>query len=682
MYSVLVTRPQPAADELAERLRREGFRAAVAPMTEYIALAALDTPDMTSYQALVFSSAEAVRVFSASSSAPNRSLPVLAVGESTAETARRAGFINVYSGSGGSEDIVGLLRTHAATLSLKKVLHPCSEDTPADIGHGAAEFGVEVVRRSVYKAQFLDVIPEEALRVLRRGDLHAAVFFSARAAANFMKLVGAEGLRGAVVKLDFICISKRVAAALDPLSCPHLHVAERPDMESVLDVLRRLAEAKKAAKPERRERPERRVQNTAYAGEDRRRGRDRRAHEMRQEERVLQEKIGFLNRTVLTFAFMFIAIVLAGVFMMAPEYLRLQERAALADKLEKKLSAMGDAVRGRFQKPPPEETSFGGALNSRIEKIKNAGDSVTEVADGIVSSAATAITTRAQPAFAQMFDMVAALRQIPGGEAAITQSLKTLRSLLSATPDKPADISQTIDVARRHDKTLDAVLSGIGGNDLAAAAMLLTLNEFRGNVSRSRPYADDLALLQKFSGNDPALNEALRRLAPYAEKGVMSRERLQSEFKGLAADVALAKMAGQDISVPDAAAKRLDKLGNIKGQKTGADPAVARAQILLDRGDVSGAMQELRTLEGAAAKAAEPWMDNAAGHVVAGPAADQLTQAMLQATVLSLPGGEFSMESFFSTIKDKMHRSSVPYLSPALQNNNADNMGVLAPRAP
>ena len=67
MRTILVTRPQPAAEELAQKLKREGFETYVAPLMAYVDLNAT-IPDLANYQALVFSSARAVDVFAQHSS--------------------------------------------------------------------------------------------------------------------------------------------------------------------------------------------------------------------------------------------------------------------------------------------------------------------------------------------------------------------------------------------------------------------------------------------------------------------------------------------------------------------------------------------------------------------------------------------------------------------------------------
>jgi hypothetical protein len=196
--------------------------------------------------------------------------------------------------------------------------------------------------------------------------------------------------------------------------------------------------------------------------------------------------------------------------------------------------------------------------------------------------------------------------------------------------------------------------------DLGAAAMLLTLNELRGNVGREAAFKDDLALVQKFAGTDPELQKSINTLAPYAESGVLSRATLQQEFKGLAMDIVAAKLKGENLTVQEQALKRFDKLvrvrkiDDIEGNTT--DAVVVRAQKMLDAGDVAGAVRELQTLEGAPAQTAAPFIDAAQGHLGADAAAANLSDQILRR--LSTPNG-FSLDGLSGVID-----SGLPDLSP------------------
>jgi uroporphyrinogen-III synthase len=665
MRSVLVTRPQPAADEFAEKLRRDGYAAYVAPMMEYVAVEA-NVADLVFYQALIFTSAQAAEVFATLS--PERTQPVLAVGDTTAAAAKKAGFANVHSAKGNSNDVAALVRAETPKLHLKKILHPCSADTPDDIGKAVASLGVEVVNRPIYKAKLVDDMPQDVVEALQKGTIDVVMLFSARTAENFVKLMVQKGLKDLSPKLEVICISAPVASALKGLPW-HVSIARQPRME---DVMRALKEQDKKAQ-DRRHRPDRRlkmayhdtpghVRSDAYAGPERRQI-ARRAHEQQQRKRVWQEKVKFLNRSMLTFSFMFIAIVLAGVFLMLPEYAQLKP-----GHHRRHAEASGDS---------PFDT-----VKNYIDSFMSNTDTVTTTVNQIASTAADLVLNPGPGDFSQVLSNVAAMRKRQGGDAAVSQSIGSLRTRLAA-PDvrKPEDVDRVVSAARREDGNLDNMLGSIKHEDVEAGVMLLVLNEFRGNVNNNRPYAADLELLKKLTGNDPRMSRALEHMAPYAETGVMNRQALQAELKGLAGDIVTAQMQGQDVSVQQAAKARLDKLSraakadDVKG--AGPDAVVARAQILLDQGDVPGAMRQLESLKGASATAAGPWMNDATSHVAAGRASDDLTEGVLQ----TISGaGPSSVADLMTSLKESLTGPSVPYLSPSFTGRGATGgSNVLAP---
>ena len=98
--AVLVTRPQPAADRLAGRLREEGLAVQVAPLMRIVPVAH-DAAALARAPGLVFTSAHAVAM-----AGPGLDRPAMCVGPATADAARAAGF-RVTVGPG---DAAGLLR--------------------------------------------------------------------------------------------------------------------------------------------------------------------------------------------------------------------------------------------------------------------------------------------------------------------------------------------------------------------------------------------------------------------------------------------------------------------------------------------------------------------------------------------------------------------------------------------
>ncbi|HYD17613.1 MAG TPA: hypothetical protein VEF76_03945, partial [Patescibacteria group bacterium] len=194
-------------------------------------------------------------------------------------------------------------------------------------------------------------------------------------------------------------------------------------------------------------------------------------------------------------------------------------------------------------------------------------------------------------------------------------------------------LNAAVAAARERDKTLKRLMGGVSSKDLGAAALLLGLNEFRNNINTNQSFEQDLLMMQKFAGDDPAMQDSLKRLAPYARSGVLNRQQLQKEFKDLASDIVMAKLQGQDADVQAQVMQRMSKLVKVRRiddiQGNTVDAVVARAQLKLNNNDVRGAMQELQTLEGAPAQTAAPFMEQAAGNVLADDASAQLLQTIL-----------------------------------------------------
>lgn len=680
MRSVLITRPQPVADEFAEKLRRDGYTAYVAPMMEYVSVAA-DLADLAPYQAVVFTSAQAIQAFAGLSR--ERNIPVLAVGDATASTALRAGFKQVYSAKGNSVDVASLIRGEASKLGLKNVLHLCSADTPDDIGAAVKGLGVAVERLPIYKAQLVSDIPEDVTAAMRRGAVDVVLVFSTRTAENLTRLMVKRDLRSASAKMEIICISDQVARAVRELPWRLVRVARQPRLEAVMDVLREQGSQSRVTAGERRARIDRRqlppprdeqglIRAETYKGPDRRIV-ERRAHEQKQQIKVWREKVRFMNRTMLTAAFMFIAIVLAGVFLMAPEYAALDKHPPWMESLNQRLRSASGTGTGA--------ATLSGRLNSAIANIRGSGAPAAAVVQDIASSAARALTSPGDTNFAKMLSDIEALRQRAGGAEAMDKAVATLRGLL-LTPglNKEEDISRSVEAASAKDPALGAMLSSAKKEDYAAAALLLVLNEFRSNVDGQRPYKEDLALLKKFSGDDPYMNRAIQRLAPYAESGVISRDALQAELKGLAGDIVTAGVQGKDVSVKAAAEKRVEKLllAGSASKVEGASPeaVVARAQIYLDQGDVKAAMRELQRLDGPSADIARPWMGGASQYVTADGAADDLARGLMEGVAKN---GPLSLQKLIDGIKNAVEGTSAPYVSPALRGGAAGG-GVIAPK--
>lgn len=229
--AVLVTRPEPEARETARRLRALGYRPVLAPMLTITPVPAR-LPRPEAVQAIIAGSMNAVRALPAA----YRPVPLLAVGDATAEAARARGFRAVRSASGDARDLAALAA---------RVLDPAGGTLllPTRPGEGlrlAADLrgqGFAVLRRLVYAATPVATLPGRARAALARGAIDTAVFFSASAARTFARIVRGGAVAGRLRGVTALAISEAAAAALGDLEFRAVRVASRPDQDSLLALL-------------------------------------------------------------------------------------------------------------------------------------------------------------------------------------------------------------------------------------------------------------------------------------------------------------------------------------------------------------------------------------------------------------------------------------------------------------
>lgn len=209
---VLIVRPAPGNAATADAVAALGLEPIVVPLFE-VAPLAWDMPDPAPFDAVVMTSANAAR-HGGVALAHFTHLPLFAVGEATAATARAAGFADVRVGAGDAADL-------GAQLS-GRVLHL----TGADYRPIPSDANVTVV--PVYDSRSL--APSAPLTA----DI--ALVHSPRAGARLTELAPDRATT------QIIAISLAAARACGT-GWATVHIAEHPREHAMLACLARLCEA-------------------------------------------------------------------------------------------------------------------------------------------------------------------------------------------------------------------------------------------------------------------------------------------------------------------------------------------------------------------------------------------------------------------------------------------------------
>jgi uroporphyrinogen-III synthase len=233
---VLVTRPQPGADETAARLRAAGHEVLLQPLTRIVFNP--QPPSLPRPAAIAFTSRNAVRAVSGWQAAPRwHALPVLAVGEATAAAASDAGFTDVQAAEGDVARLVLRIRAHFVPTG-DPILYPAARHRAGDLAAALAEAGIPVATVEAYRAEAVERFEGSVRMRLADRSIDAALFHSRRSATVFVDLVMHAGLVDAVSSLRLLALSQRVAEPLRALSADSVRIAETPDETALLALVR------------------------------------------------------------------------------------------------------------------------------------------------------------------------------------------------------------------------------------------------------------------------------------------------------------------------------------------------------------------------------------------------------------------------------------------------------------
>ena len=146
--SVLITRPAEDGEMLAEMLRGRGMEPMVEPMMNIVPTDA--APDFIGVQAVLLTSANGARALA--ERIAGRDIPVFAVGDATARTARELGFSTVESAAGNVTALADLVRGRLDPAA-GALLHPAGSDVAGDLAGTLNKYGFSVRRVVLYEAR-------------------------------------------------------------------------------------------------------------------------------------------------------------------------------------------------------------------------------------------------------------------------------------------------------------------------------------------------------------------------------------------------------------------------------------------------------------------------------------------------------------------------------------------------
>ncbi len=236
---ILLTRAIDESLRTAARLSCKGHEVVLSPVIEMVPTGALWPTGVV--DCVIATSARAFELLSSARDWPSpevcRLIPLLLVGERTAEAARERGFA-------GSALIAPNSKALAAKIEFRfsarqRIVYLAGRDRSPDLENKLAELGHSLELVEVYAAQPAQFMTTDALALSEAGKIAAVLHYSRRSTEIYLKLARNAGFD--LSRVNHVCISPNAAAPLLAAGIHEVLVAKTPNEQAMFAIVNALA---------------------------------------------------------------------------------------------------------------------------------------------------------------------------------------------------------------------------------------------------------------------------------------------------------------------------------------------------------------------------------------------------------------------------------------------------------
>ena len=227
----LITRPGEDGEALAKALEEIGIASEREPLMSVKILKG-DDVDLDGVQAVLLTSSNGVRALAERS--PRRDVPVFAVGDATAKTARGLSFKQVHSATG---DVDALAELAAELLEPERgpLVHVAGTEVAGNLAGELTKAGFQCRREVIYETTPARALSAAAIAKLKSGEIDTVLLFSPRSATIFCELVRKARLLRACREITIAGLSRAVADAAREVKWKDVIIAAAPNQDALIE---------------------------------------------------------------------------------------------------------------------------------------------------------------------------------------------------------------------------------------------------------------------------------------------------------------------------------------------------------------------------------------------------------------------------------------------------------------
>ena len=227
---VIITRTELDSKNLASKLSKIGLHSLISPVLKIVPVPT-EVQNISEFQSMIITSKNTLDTIKTLNL--NKKTLMFCVGNATARLFKKAGFSNVRSASGSSEDLLRIVKQHCNPKT-GPVLYLAGQNTRGLIERELSQSGFILEKRIVYQAEAASSLTDAAQRALRYGEIVGIFIFSPRSAMILNELIRKFSLQTSLKRVTAFCLSEAVAKEASKTVWNKILVSEKPTQKSIL----------------------------------------------------------------------------------------------------------------------------------------------------------------------------------------------------------------------------------------------------------------------------------------------------------------------------------------------------------------------------------------------------------------------------------------------------------------